>query len=132
MLRGGYPTLAPADRAALAARFQLPEPRTGLGPRLAGIAHAMCDVSDGLLADLGHICDASETGATVALAALPLSPAARLAAAGEPDLPARLAAAGDDYELLFTAPPEAEEAIGRLAAELGLPITAIGIIERGR
>ena len=88
----------------------------------------MCDISDGLLADLGHICDASETGATVALAALPLSPAARLLVAGEPDLPARLAAAGDDYELLFTAPPDAEEAIGRLAAELGLPITAIGII----
>ena len=128
VLRGGYPTLAPADRAALARRFQLPEPRTVLGPRLAGIAHAMCDISDGLLADLGHICDASETGATVALAALPLSPAARLAVAGEPDLPVRLAAAGDDYELLFTAPPQAEEAIARLAAELGLPITAIGII----
>ena len=128
VLRGGYPALAPGDRAALAGRFQLPEPRTDLGPRLAGIAHAMCDVSDGLLADLGHICDASETGATVALAALPLSPVARLAVAGEPDLPVRLAAAGDDYELLFTAPPDAEEAIGRLAAELGLPITAIGII----
>jgi thiamine-monophosphate kinase len=128
VLRGGYPALAPADRTFLARRFQLPEPRTALGPRLAGIAHAMCDVSDGLLADLGHICDASETGATVALAALPLSPAARLLVAGEPDLPARLAAAGDDYELLFTAPPDAEEAIGRLATEFGLPITAIGII----
>jgi thiamine-monophosphate kinase len=89
----------------------------------------MCDVSDGLLADLGHICDASGTGATVALSALPLSPAARLVAAGEPDLPARLASAGDDYELLFTAPPDASEAIGRLAAELGLPITAIGKID---
>jgi thiamine-monophosphate kinase len=131
VLRGGYPTMAPADRASLARRFQLPEPRTGLGPRLAGIAHAMCDISDGLLADLGHICDASETGATVALASLPLSPAARLLVAGEPDLPARLAAAGDDYELLFTAPPQAEEAIGRLAAELGLPITAVGTIDSG-
>jgi thiamine-monophosphate kinase len=131
VLRGGYPTMAPADRTALARRFQLPEPRTGLGPRLAGIARAMCDVSDGLLADLGHICDASETGATVALAALPLSPPARLAVAGEPDLPVRLAAAGDDYELLFTAAPQATEAIGRLAAELGLPITAIGAIDTG-
>jgi thiamine-monophosphate kinase len=129
VLRGGYPTLAPADHAALVARFQLPEPRIGLGPRLAGIAHAMCDISDGLLADLGHICDASETGATVALALLPLSPAVRVAAAGEPDLPAHLAAAGDDYELLFTAPLQASEAIGRLAAELGLPITAIGTID---
>src|SRR6266704_3016164 len=131
VLRGGHPALAPADRAALAQRFQLPEPRTRLGPRLARIAHAMLDVSDGLIADLGHICEASETGATVALPSLPLSPAAQRAVADEPDLPARLVAAGDDYELLFTAPPEAGEAIGRLAVELGLPITAIGTIDEG-
>jgi thiamine-monophosphate kinase len=131
VLHGCYPSLGPADRAALVARFQLPEPRTALGPRLAGIAHAMLDVSDGLLADLGHICDASRTGAAVRLASLPLSPAAQRAAAGEPDLPTRLAAAGDDYELLFTAPPDTSEAIGRLAAELGLPITAIGTIDKG-
>ncbi len=131
VLRGGYPTLAPGDRAALTQRFQLPEPRTELGPRLAGIAHAMLDVSDGLIADLGHICDASETGAAVALPSLPLSPAAQRAVVAEPDLPPRLAAAGDDYELLFTAPPEAGEAIGRLAAELKLPITQIGTIEQG-
>jgi thiamine-monophosphate kinase len=131
VLRGDYRTLAPADRAALTARFQLPEPRTGLGPRLAGIAHAMCDVSDGLLADLGHICEASGTAATVEAATLPLSPAARRAIAGEPDLPAHLATGGDDYELLFAAPPEASAAIEHLAVELALPITAIGAIDGG-
>jgi thiamine-monophosphate kinase len=131
VLRGFYPDLAPADRAALTARFQLPEPRTELGPRLAGIAHAMLDVSDGLLADLGHICEASQVGATIALPSLPLSSAARRAIAEEPDLPARLATAGDDYELLFAAPPEADDAIGRLGSELGLPITAIGTIDQG-
>jgi thiamine-monophosphate kinase len=115
----------------LISRFQLPEPRVELGPRLAGIAHAMLDVSDGLVADLGHICEASEVGASVALADLPLSPAARQIAAGTPDLPLRLATAGDDYELLFTAPPEASETILRLAAELRLPLTAIGEIEPG-
>src|SRR6266567_1500741 len=120
VLRGGLPALAPTDRAALTQRFQLPEPRTELGPRLAGIAHAMLDVSDGLIADLGHICDASETGAAVALPSLPLSPAAQRAVVADPDLPPRLAAA-----------PEAGEAIGRLAAELKLPITQIGTIERG-
>ena len=119
-------------RAALAARFQLPEPRTALGPRLAGIAHAMCDVSDGLLADLGHICEASQVGASVALSALPLSSGARRLAAADPGVTVRLATGGDDYELLFTAPPKASEAIGTLAAELALPITAIGTIDGGK
>jgi thiamine-monophosphate kinase len=131
VLRGSYSELAAEERAVLISRFQLPEPRVELGPRLAGIAHAMLDVSDGLVADLGHICEASEVGASVALADLPLSPAARQIAAGTPDLPLRLATAGDDYELLFTAPPEASETILRLAAELRLPLTAIGEIEPG-
>lgn len=130
-LRGEYPDLEPADRIALAVRFQLPEPRTVLGPLLAGIAHAMCDVSDGLIADLGHICDASQVGATVELAAVPSSSAARRLVRDEPDLAVRLATGGDDYELLFTAPPEASAAIARLAADLALPITAIGAIEPG-
>jgi thiamine-monophosphate kinase len=130
-LRGGYADLTPEQRAALIARFQLPEPRVELGPRLAGIADAMCDVSDGLIADLGHICEASQVRATIALAQLPLSPAAQQVVAGAPDLPARLAAAGDDYELLFTAPPDASDRIRNLSAELQLPITPIGTIESG-
>jgi thiamine-monophosphate kinase len=131
LLRGEYGELDAAERAPLIARFQVPEPRTELGPRLAGIAHAMCDVSDGLIADLGHICAASGVAATVALAALPLSaPAARLAAR-DPDLPTRLATAGDDYELLFAAPAAATATIERLAAELSLPLAAIGAIEPG-
>src|SRR5260370_6116295 len=73
VLRGEYPELAAEHREALIARFQLPEPRTALGPRLAGTAHAMCDVSDGLLADLGHICDVSELRATGAFASPPSS-----------------------------------------------------------
>ena len=131
VLRGKYPALASVDRAALISRFQLPEPRTELGPRLVGIARAMLDVSDGLLADLGHICEASGVGAEVALAALPLSRPARRLAAADPELTARLASAGDDYELLFTAPPEASKTLGNLAAELGLSITEIGKIGSG-
>jgi thiamine-monophosphate kinase len=131
VLRGGYPELGASERAALSARFQLPEPRTALGPRLAGIAHGMCDVSDGLVADLGHICEASQVGASLALPALPLSPGARRLAAADPALPVRLATGGDDYELLFTAPAAASEVIGTLAAELALPITAIGTIDGG-
>jgi thiamine-monophosphate kinase len=131
VLRGGLAQLGPPHRAALAARFQLPEPRVDLGPSLVGIAHAMCDVSDGLVADLGHICETSGVAARVRLGALPLSSAAAQAVAADPSLPPRLATGGDDYELLFTAPAEAREAIVRLSAGLGLPLTPIGAIEAG-
>lgn len=131
ILRGEYPQLDPAERERLVARFQIPEPRTELGPRLAGVAHAMCDVSDGLIADLGHICEASGVAAVVELVAVPLPPPAGRLAQRAPGLPAQLATAGDDYELLFTAPHAVTAAIEGLAAELNLPITAIGAIEPG-
>jgi thiamine-monophosphate kinase len=131
VLRGAHPELSPEQRAMLVGRFRVPEPRTELGPRLVGIADAMIDVSDGLVADLGHICETSGVGAVLELAALPLSPAARLVAAGEPAMLPRLACGGDDYELLFAAPPEADGRIVALAAELGLPITAVGRVESG-
>ncbi len=131
VLRGEYASLAAADREFLAARFRLPEPRVALGPRLIGLAHAMCDVSDGLVADLGHICEASGVGATVSLPAVPLSPTGRRLAAGDPTLPTGCATGGDDYELVFAAPPAASEEITSLAAELGLPLTAIGTIVAG-
>ena len=131
VLRGDYPALAAADRDFLTARFRLPEPRVALGPRLAGLAHAMCDISDGLVADLGHLCEASGMGATVSLAAVPLSAAARRLMASDPALPVSLATGGDDYELLFAAPQAASEAIAALAGELDLPLAAIGTIEEG-
>ena len=131
LLRGAYPDLAPEHRDYLVRRFRLPEPRTELGPRLCGIARAMIDVSDGLLADLGHICETSAVAAIVELARVPLSAAARLIVEPDPELRARLAAAGDDYELLFTAPADASTAIAALSFELGTPITMIGRIEHG-
>ena len=131
MLRGAYPELAAEHRAALIARFQVPEPRVALGPALCGIAHAMIDVSDGLLADLGHICETSDVAAAVELESLPLSPAARAFVGLDPDIASRLAAGGDDYELLFTAPLESAESIRGLGARLDLPLTAIGRIEPG-
>jgi thiamine-monophosphate kinase len=128
-LRGDYASLPVQQRNLLIRRFQLPEPRVALGPLLAGIAHAMLDVSDGLVADLEHICEASQVGATVALPQVPLSSAAQRLAATDPGLPALLATAGDDYELLFTASPDAVERIRRLSDELRLPLTAIGTID---
>jgi thiamine-monophosphate kinase len=118
-------------REFLVHRYRLPQPRLALGRRLVGTAHAMMDVSDGLVADLGHICEVSQVAAVVEAARLPLSAAARSAIAAAP---ARLTAAlagGDDYELLFTAAPGASAALAALAAELGVGITAIGRIEAG-
>jgi thiamine-monophosphate kinase len=131
MQRGAYPELAAEHRAALIARFRIPDPRVELGPRLAGIAHAMIDVSDGLLADLGHICETSHVAAIVELERLPLSRAARLVVAREPGIRLRLATGGDDYELLFSAAGDAAATIAAVSAQLGVPITMIGGIEAG-
>ena len=131
LLGGAYPQLAPEYRAGLIARFQMPDPRLGLGCRLAGIAHAMIDISDGLIADLGHICETSRVGAVAELASLPLSPAARIIVDREPGVRTKLATGGDDYELLFTAPAGSTKAIDDLSSVLGLPITRIGRIEPG-
>ena len=131
LLRGAYPQLAPEYRTELIGRFQVPEPRVDLGCRLAGIAHAMIDISDGLIADLGHICETSRVAAVVELASLPLSRPARVIVDGEPGVRTTLAAGGDDYELLFTAPAGLTKAIDGLSSLLGLPITRIGRIEPG-
>jgi len=131
VLRGEFAGLRAAAREALTRRFRLPEPRCALWPRLAGIAHALVDVSDGLLADLGHICETSRVAATVDLPALPLSEAAQYLTANQPGLAAQLTGGGDDYELLFTAPQSMRSTIEALSAELGLLITQIGAIERG-
>ncbi len=131
LLRGAYPQLASEYRTGLIGRFQVPEPRVDLGCRLAGIAHAMIDISDGLIADLGHICETSRVAAVVELASLPLSPPARVIVDGEPGVRTTLAAGGDDYELLFTAPARLTKAIDDLSSVLGLPVTRIGRIEPG-
>jgi thiamine-monophosphate kinase len=131
VLRGAHPDLAPEHRDYLIRRFRLPEPRTELGPRLCGIAHAMIDVSDGLLADLGHICETSRVAAMVELDLLPLSPAARAIVEGDLGTRARLATAGDDYELVFAAPADAAETIATLSLLLGIPVTRIGRVDLG-
>ena len=131
LLRGAYPQLALEYRAGLIGRFQVPDPRVDLGCRLAGIAHAMIDISDGLIADLGHICETSRVGAVAELASLPLSPAARITVDRDLGVLTQLATGGDDYELLFTAPAGSTKAISDLSSVLGLPITRIGRIEPG-
>jgi thiamine-monophosphate kinase len=131
VLRGDHPGLAGEHHAALIRRFQLPEPRVALGPALFGLADAMIDISDGLVADLGHICEQSRVSAVIELAALPLSPAASVLATADPGLLPRLATGGDDYELLFTAAPQHAAAITAAGAACAVPVTCIGRIGPG-
>jgi thiamine-monophosphate kinase len=131
LLRGELAGLPEAERAYLVDRYRLPRPRLALGAHLRGIVHASMDISDGLVADLGHICRASHVGALIEAERLPLSPAARMALERTPALLESALAGGDDYELLFTAPPEAEAALLAVGRQLELPVTRIGAMLAG-
>jgi thiamine-monophosphate kinase len=97
-------------------RYRRPMPRLELGARLRGIAHAAADISDGLVADLGHIAEASGLAARLDVERVPLSAAARAALALRPELAARVATGGDDYELVLAVPPAALDRIDLDAA----------------
>jgi len=119
-----------AGDAELFARLRRPVPRIALGLALAGKAHAAVDVSDGLLADLGHVCRASGVAAELEVDALPASSA--LQAAFDPAVRRSLqAGGGDDYELCFTAAADAREAVQRSARDTGVAITRVGRIVAG-
>ena len=92
------------------------------------------DISDGLLADFGHILDASQMGAEIEFAALPVSPTLRRHAVGANELLARqcILSGGDDYELCFTVPAARHAEVESISARLNLPLTRIGKIVAGR
>jgi thiamine-monophosphate kinase len=129
---GGRTTLDDGALDATRARLELPQPRVSLGLALRGLASAAIDVSDGLTGDLAHILQRSKVGAEVALAAVPRSSAlaAKLGGAERALALGCLLAGGDDYELLFTAPPLAAPRIAEIATELSLPLTRIGSIAK--
>lgn len=106
-----------------------PQPRINLGLALVqqGLASAAIDISDGLLADIGHIAERSGVTLQVNLGQLPLLPQG-----ADPVLAQRCQlAGGDDYELAFTAPPARRMALAALAAELELPLWRIGQVAAG-
>ena len=116
--------------AALLARLNRPEPRIAAGLALRGLASACIDVSDGLLADLGHVCVASGVGAELDADALPLSSV--LMANFDAVACRQFAlAGGDDYELCFTVPHEREDRIAPALAAVGCGATRIGRIVKG-
>ena len=123
--------LKPAELAQCAKRLHAPMPRIALGLALRGIAHSAIDISDGLLADLGHVLESSQFAAEIELGALPISAVLRryldhVAAC------TALLAGGDDYELCFTAPVKARDRIMRAGRRARVAVTRIGNVRRHR
>lgn len=126
--------LQQAASAALRQRLDFPQPRVAIGMALRGLASAAIDISDGLLADLGHLLETGGLGATIDVDALPRSVAflALIDAPGpgvQPlyyELPL---SAGDDYELCFTVPEQHAARLEQCLAGFECPCTAIGAIE---
>ena len=116
--------------ASLRARLDRPTPRIALGRALTGVATACIDVSDGLLADAGHIAEASCVGIEVEVDALPMS---SHVAGLDASLRRRCqATGGDDYELCFTAPAATTPSVHRAAMASGTAVTCIGRVVAGR
>ena len=111
-----------SKRCILALQKPTPRVELGLALRDGGLAHAAIDVSDGLLADFGHIAERSRLDAEVFLPQLPCLPGG-----ADPDLARHCQlAGGDDYELAFAAPPQRRHELAALAARLDLPLWRIG------
>jgi thiamine-monophosphate kinase len=120
----GKVQLSDADFSACVSALHQPQPRVALGLALRGIAHSAIDISDGLLADLGHILESSKVGAQLEFAAMPSSSVLK----NQSSLTPLILAGGDDYELCFTAAPHQQNALLRIAEQLDLPLTCIGKI----
>jgi thiamine-monophosphate kinase len=121
----GEAELPEAHREHVVSRLEMPTPRNELGLALRALATSAIDVSDGLAADLGHICERSGLSANIRIEDLPMTEAL----SALPDERARfryILSGGDDYELCFTAPASANANIRKLSASLGLPLTRIG------
>lgn len=117
----GRVVLDEPTRGACLAALHRPQPRVALGLALRGLAHAAIDVSDGLLADLGHILDESKASAHLCIPGLPPPGIERDC----------LLAGGDDYELVFTTPAEIRGEVNVLPKRLGLALTHIGSVQTG-
>jgi thiamine-monophosphate kinase len=129
VLKGEGGALAPTDRDALILRYRLPEPRLAFGHRLPGMASASLDVSDGLIADLGHIARASGVRIAIDAARIPLSAAVAALWGRGVDAVLRAATSGDDYEIAFTAPGSARASLVAAARDMGLGLSEIGVVE---
>ena len=117
--------VAEEEAMALVDRYRTPRPRLALGKALRGLATAAIDVSDGLVADLGHVLKASGVGAVLDASLLPLSAVAH----GIPGAREAALTGGDDYELLFTAPADRRGAVEGLSGQLDHGLSRIGAVQ---
>ena len=125
----GTAALQGADFDSVRGAMEQPQPRVALGLALRSLATSAIDVSDGLLGDLSHILRRSGVAATVDVDAVPRS--AVLGRQAQALQRVCTLAGGDDYELVFTAPPDQASAVQAAAQQAGLPVTRIGTVERG-
>jgi len=122
---------ASKEHRTLRDRFLAPTPRVEEGLALGSLANAAIDVSDGLVADLGHLCEASGCGATIDVEQLPLS-AELLSLSSLRAAQAYGLSGGDDYELCFTAAPSQAQAIEQSLEPLGACVHLIGQLTEGQ
>ena len=131
-VRRGEVIARPGDAKALADRYLHPQPRTVLAPVVRRHASAALDISDGLVGDLGHICETSGVGMEIGAESVPLSNAARALLAADPALLSTILNGGDDYEIAATVSPRRATAFERAAAAAGVPVARIGTVTTGK
>lgn len=120
-----------ANAAWLINRLNRPEARTSLGMKLAACCSCAIDISDGLLADMGHILEASHCGATINIDKVPLSHQLVEYSINREEVDWEMVlSGGDDYELCIVVAPDKEQELVRIATELSQPLSRIGVIEQ--
>ncbi len=130
MFEGKLNDVLPAEQEIINRAFYRPEPRINAALTVAGLVSAGIDISDGLLADLGHICEQSKCSATLNLSQIPLHPLVEKYLGHAAGLTKALSA-GDDYELILTVSAAQEQAFLEAASVLPEKFTCIGeIIEQ--
>lgn len=126
----GRSALPPETLARARTRLERPEPRVPLGLALLGVANACIDISDGLVADVGHMAGRSGVRAVIQWPRVPL-PAFMECGRHDRATRALALAGGDDYELAFCASPQRRDAVLAAAGVAGVPVSRIGAMQPG-
>ena len=123
--------LTDAQRQHLSSRYLLPQPRLALAEAVRAHASAAMDISDGLAGDLAKLCRVSEVAATIDVARVPLSDAAKAAIAADAAMLETALTGGDDFEIVCAVPPAKAAGFRAAAAAAQVPVTEIGAIAAG-